>query len=194
MSPRAYRMNRRSESAEETRDRIVRATFDLHTEKGIAATSVRDIAERADVAVGSVYHHFPTYDDVLQACGAYTLQLTQPPTASIFEGVDTVPARLKALVDSQFSFYARFPGLERVRADRDKFVRLDAFVLAEEASRRDLLAGALKKRRLAKQRFAVAFAMLDVAVYRALRADGLSHETAVESVAALMQQWLLGEG
>jgi len=187
-------MNRRSESAKETRERIVRATYKLHTEKGLAATSVRDIAERADVAVGSVYHHFPTYDDVVQACGAYTHQLTRPPMATIFEGIDAVPARLKVLVDSQFSFYERFPGLERIRADRDKFARLDAALLAEEASLRDLLAVALKKRRLAKQRFAVAFAMLDVVVYRTLRADGLSHEAAVDSIAALIQQWLLGEG
>lgn len=96
---------------------------------------------------------------------------------------------------SQFSFYERFPGLERIRADRDKFARLDAALLAEEASLRDLLAVALKKRRLAKHRFAVAFVMLDLcAVYQTLRADGLSHEAAVDCVAALMQQWLLGKG
>jgi AcrR family transcriptional regulator len=185
-------MRRRTESADETRQRIVLATFALHGEKGIAATSVRDIAERADVAVGSVYHHFPTYDAVVDACGAYTLGLTQPPDASIFEGIDDAGARLEAMVDSLYSFYARFPGFERVRVDRAAFAGVDKFMLAEEDTRRQLLVRAVGAHRVDKQRLALAFALLDAVVYRSLRAEGLSQAAAVESTAQLLRAWLLG--
>jgi AcrR family transcriptional regulator len=58
MTPRPYRLGRRAESAEETLRRIVRATYTLHCEQGVAATTMKQIARRADVSVGTVYHHF----------------------------------------------------------------------------------------------------------------------------------------
>lgn len=193
MCPRAYRMQRRTETAEQTRQRIVRATYELHAEKGIAATSVRDIALRADVAVGTVYHHFPSYDDVLNACGAFTLALARPPDMSIFEGIDSAAGRLQALVDALFAFYARFPGFERVRADRDKFARLETFIKADETQRRALLDAALVLHKVGKRRKVLAFAMLDVVVYRTLVAEGLSQADAVREITAMLQQCLLGE-
>ncbi len=65
MSPRRYRMSNHAASAEETRRRIVEATFALHVEKGVAATTFRDISTRADVGIGTIYQHFSNYDDVV---------------------------------------------------------------------------------------------------------------------------------
>ncbi len=194
MSPRRYRMEARAESAQETRRRIVRATYELHAEKGIAATSMRDIAERAAVAVGTVYHHFPTYDEVINACGAYTVELTQPPSAEMLSGIAAPAARLRAVVDALFSFYRRCPGFARVRADRDKFAQLERFMSAEEGNRRKLLAAALHPRKIDRRALAVAFAMLDVAVYRALGASGLSHAAAVQEITGLLEHFLLAPG
>ena len=64
---RTYRQGKRSKTANDTRQRIVQATFDLHNEQGIASTSMKEIAARAGVSVGSVYHHFPTNDDAINA-------------------------------------------------------------------------------------------------------------------------------
>src|SRR5260370_19161268 len=75
MAPRRYRMERRAEGAEETRQRIVQATMALHTAQGVLATSHKDIAARADVSVGTVYHHFPTVDSIVRACGAHVRDL-----------------------------------------------------------------------------------------------------------------------
>ena len=44
MAPRNYKMNARAESALETRERIVRATLELHLQQGVLATSHKDIA------------------------------------------------------------------------------------------------------------------------------------------------------
>lgn len=184
-------MKGRGDSAEQTRQRIVRATYELHAEKGIAATSARDIAARANVAVGSVYHHFPTNDDVLEACGAYTLELARPPDPEIFRAADTPGERVPLLVDALYSFYARFPGLERVRADRDKFPLLEKFMRFEETNRRKMLAKALMKTKVDKRRLLMAFALLDVVVYRTLITGGLSHAIAVRETSGVLCKLLL---
>lgn len=194
MCPRPYQMKRRTASAQETRQRIVQATYALHAEKGIAATSVRDIAQRADVAVGSVYHHFPTYDDVIAACGAYTLEQTRPPTAADLDGLDTATDRLQALVRAAFDFYARFGGMERIRAESDQFAQIGAFVAAENDNRRMLLRQALRPRKIGKTAMALAMAMLDVAFYRSLRSDGLAQDAAVRATVSLLRQLLLEDG
>jgi len=61
MTPRSYQMGKRAESAAQTRQRIVQATMALHRDRGIAATTMKDIAARADVGIGTLYHHFPRY-------------------------------------------------------------------------------------------------------------------------------------
>ena len=94
MAPRAYRLGRRAESADDTRRRIVVATRALHVEQGVADTTVKQIARRADVSVGTVYHHFPSYDDVIRACGQLTFAIVRPPTNARF---CRLPLDLRAL-------------------------------------------------------------------------------------------------
>jgi AcrR family transcriptional regulator len=43
---------------ERTRQTILQAAYELFLEKGYAATSVREIAERAGLALGGIYNHF----------------------------------------------------------------------------------------------------------------------------------------
>ena len=111
-------MGRRAESAVGTRRRIVEATYDLHQQKGVGATTFRDIATLADVGIGTVYHHFPTYDDVIAACGEHTFSLARPPHNAIFEGLENVEDRVRILVREVFSFYRRLPTLGRIRSER----------------------------------------------------------------------------
>src|SRR5579871_1607752 len=109
MANRVYRQGRRAEAAEETRRRIVEATHALHSGRGVAATTVAEIAERAGVSVGSVYHHFPTYDDAIVACGAYSLQRSPLPDDTIFTGASSRSERIERLASAIFTFYERLP-------------------------------------------------------------------------------------
>ena len=68
--PRDYDMTRRAAQVAATRERIARATLACHGRQGVAATSWKDIAAEAGVAVNTVYRHFPSYDELLPACGA----------------------------------------------------------------------------------------------------------------------------
>ena len=58
-APRPYRMGRRREQFEATRERITEAAFELHSTIGPAQTSISAVAERAGVQRHTVYNHFP---------------------------------------------------------------------------------------------------------------------------------------
>lgn len=180
--PRRYTLGRRAGTAEETKRRIVEATYQLHGEKGIAATSLRDIARRADVALGTVSNHFPTYDDVIIACGELTWELLRPPTPSIFEGIEERPKRIRTLVREVFAFYVRFPKFGRARAERHAFTALDEGFKQEEEGRRALIEAAFAGPRGSRRAKALAFALIDFTTYENLLGSGLSHSAAVEEI------------
>ncbi len=53
--------------SERSRRLIMDAALDLFSHRGYGATSVRDIAERALLSTGSVYHHFPDKESIYRA-------------------------------------------------------------------------------------------------------------------------------
>ena len=185
---RPYRLGRRAETSEETRQRLVEATFQLHAERGIAETSMKDIAERAGVSVGTVYHHFPSYGDAIVACGAYTTEHVPAPDSAVFAGATTRGERIARLARALFDYYGRVPALESVRRDRELSPALDAFAREEARNRRKLVAEAVGP----EGPTALAAALLDIDAYRALRREGFSSADAADRVAALLNLALAG--
>jgi AcrR family transcriptional regulator len=57
----------RERQAEATRQQLVDVARQLFTERGYAGTSIEDIIERAGVARGALYHHFPGKDALFAA-------------------------------------------------------------------------------------------------------------------------------
>jgi AcrR family transcriptional regulator len=51
--------------AQKTREIILKAALELFREKGYEQTSMRDIAEKAGVAVGAAYYYFRTKDEMI---------------------------------------------------------------------------------------------------------------------------------
>ena len=76
---RKYELKARAESQRETRDRIARATAELHEEKGVAQTTVAEIARRAGVTRLTVYNHFADLSELLPACAAHYERLHPMP-------------------------------------------------------------------------------------------------------------------
>lgn len=66
-STRSYTMDSRARSVEETRRRILQATFELHTEQHTATIALDRVAERAGVSVQTILRHFGTRDGLLRA-------------------------------------------------------------------------------------------------------------------------------
>jgi AcrR family transcriptional regulator len=65
------------------------------------ATSMQDIAARAEVSLGTVYRHFPSLDELIPACGGRNMGVNPPPTAEVFEDLQSGEER----VDAFFSAY-----------------------------------------------------------------------------------------
>jgi AcrR family transcriptional regulator len=133
MAGREYRMRKRAEGLDATRERIVEATAALHYEQGVEATSYVQIAERAGIGAATVYRHFPTLGSLVEACGATVWDEIQPPTPEnapeVFAGLDTRQERLERLVAELDAFYDRGAvWLGHAARDRDRVPELDAFL------------------------------------------------------------------
>jgi AcrR family transcriptional regulator len=58
---------RQADRSEATRRELVRVARELFTEPGYAATSIEDVADRAGVTKGAIYHHFRNKRELFQA-------------------------------------------------------------------------------------------------------------------------------
>ncbi len=185
MKQRTYQLGRRAESAEETRRRLVQATFELHGKQGIAATTMKQIADRAGVGVGTVYHHFATLDDTIMACGQMVMATYPPPSEAIFAGVPTMRERLVRLARALFEHLDNV-GFDMVRADRDRLPIVRQFVDEELMHRTELTRAALAPFAVDRDQIRVAAALLDIGVYRALQSAGLSLDQAADTIADMI--------
>jgi AcrR family transcriptional regulator len=183
---RSYRLKQRAESAEETRRRLVQATFELHGEQGIAATTMKQIAERAGVGTGTVYHHFPTLDDTVLACGRMVMATYPPPSEAIFAGVPTMKVRLALLARALFAWSDRV-AFDVIRMDRDRMAIVRKFIDDELARRVELTRAVLAPFAIDRDLVRISAALLDVGSYRALQQIGLSLDQAAEAIAEIIQ-------
>lgn len=183
-------MESRARTAEETRRRIVEATFALHAERAIGDTTMKDIAERADVGLGTVYHHFPTYNDAVRACGAHTFAISAPPDATIFSGAKSLEERVARLASELFAFYERCPGIGKARADRHKFDALQDHVNLWNAAFASLVTEALRPAVDGGGFAPVVTALLDFDVHARLSAAGFSTADAARLMAGMLVDFI----
>ena len=144
------------------------------------------VAARAGVSVGTVYHHFPTYQDAVAACTGHVDESLPLPTADIFTGVTSMHARVRRLVQEIFRFYQRLPAYERVRCERWGMPPLEAYAAREEDNRLALTREALRPFRIGARLPRVCAALLDVAVYGALTRAGMTPGEAADEVSAVI--------
>jgi len=144
MAPRPYDRRRRSAAVDDTRRRITEATVALHAEKGVGATTYADIARRADVAIPTVYNHFPERSHLIAACGAHLAESLPHPGPEIFAGCRGASSRLARLVGSLSSFYAaRGPWLRRQLGESAALPEMADSLERRQAALRELVREAL---------------------------------------------------
>lgn len=188
-TPRRYDQQRRASSAAETRRRIVEATFELHAEQGVLATTMKQIAARAGVGVGSVYHHFPTYDDAVEACGQHARVLMPIPTEAALAGCATRAERIRAFVAAVFGLWSQARGLERIRAERDEVAPVRTYFDEMNQGLARLATLALGPGATPAQA-EMMVALCDLSVLQALTRAGLSRDAASDQVADVINGWL----
>lgn len=187
MTPREYDMSKRAKAREELRQRILASTIELHTEKGILGTSWKDIAGRADVAVATVYNHFPSLDELVPACGDLLMARLHPPgpadAAGVAGNTGTTEERLERVARELFDFYARggahldvFPGERHLPSIREWEAHLRATV---EAFVRAALAGTRPRQRSVQ----LVSALFDLTTFRSLETRGFEARAAATIMA-----------
>ncbi len=175
---------------EATQQRIVDGALALHLEKGIAATSMKDVAARAQVGIGTVYFHFPTYENLVRACAGKVTAIIRAPTPEVFQGLETVDARITRLVDELFAYYERYYWFDRLRCEREKLAIVGEAVARRERAIEDLVREGLRPLSLQEAVVRTAVALTDFAVYKSLTQGAMPRPAAAHQIADVLQAWL----
>lgn len=192
-------MGKRAAAIARTRQRIIDATRELHSEQGIAATSWDDIAGRAGVGVGTVYRHFPSLDELVPACGEITMQVVALPDSAavpaLFEHVTQPAERIERLVREAFAIYERAASaLRAIRREADVHPRVAHDRDQLDASLGALVDTALGPLHTTRHDRAVARALVDLSTWEALRDQGLGPTESVAAVSDMLGRRLVDVG
>jgi AcrR family transcriptional regulator len=107
MKKRKYKMKRRAEDLQRTRERIVSATAALHGSVGPKNTTISAVAEKAGVQRLTVYRHFPTEESLFLACSSHWLSEHPPPEPSDWGNEKDAELRTAAALRAIYDYYRR---------------------------------------------------------------------------------------
>lgn len=190
---RSYKMQKRAESRDETRQRIVEATAALHEEIGPRATSIKAIAERAGVQRLTVYRHFPDETAVFKACTQHWLAQHPPPEVADWGDIDDPLEKALSAIHAFQSYYQReqrmwtasYQDVEQVPALQGPMAEFSAYLdqLVEE------LTGAFAARGKVRQALRMTLRhLVDFPAWLALERNGVGNKEKL----ALAKEWLPG--
>lgn len=190
---RHYRMGRRRAAVEQTRERIVAATFELHATIGPSRTTIRAIADRAGLQRHTVYAHFPDLDSLYEACTAHGIRSTGMPEPEGWRTIEQPLDRMRLGLTEMIDWYrANERMLGNVLFDVDPSVAPpttpDAFELRMAALQAALMegwsAGARPARRATLE--AVVGHAMAFTTWRSLTSGGLSDDEVVTLLVGLV--------
>jgi AcrR family transcriptional regulator len=98
------RPTQRDQQKAETRARVIEAARSLFVERGYEAATIRDIAQRAGVAPGSVFTTFASKADLLQEIIYSKYASFYPTLAALARKQGTVEARLIEMGEKAYAF------------------------------------------------------------------------------------------
>ena len=90
---------------QETRQRIVDATVELHRSIGPLRTTISAIAEKAGVQRHTYYAHFPELRDLYRACSGHYVVEHPPPEHSSWAEVADSEERLRRALSEVYAYY-----------------------------------------------------------------------------------------
>jgi AcrR family transcriptional regulator len=102
---RPYRKKERARQEARTRLRITEAAVELHRTVGPARTTVKEIAERAGVGRMTVYNHFGSDDELLEACSSHYMAGHPPPDPAPLAAIRNPAERLDTALRSLYAWY-----------------------------------------------------------------------------------------
>jgi AcrR family transcriptional regulator len=123
---RPYRMTRRAEAQEETRQRLIESAVALHGTLGISRTSLSAVAAHAGVRRSTLYRHFPDEAALFDACSAHWTAANPPPDLAALAAIDDPDERLREALVEFYAYYGRTQQM------LDNLIRDEALPLVQE--------------------------------------------------------------
>ena len=179
---RQYQLKERAERQEETRQRIVEAAVELHQAKGIAATTVSDVAKRAKVGRVTVYRHFADDTELLRACSGHYFAERPAPDPERWQAIEDPGERLRIALGETYTYHRDTEQMMiHALADVREHEVMDPYYAHWQRATDVLLEpwGALGPRR-ALLRAGIALALSFDTWRQLVREQGLTHEQAIE--------------
>jgi AcrR family transcriptional regulator len=105
--------SRLSRSQAERRHRVLTAAMELADEGGYEAVQMRDVAARADVALGTIYRYFPSKDILLAGVLVEWIAGLEQRTRDATPPGATTSERMIAMLGEGFDVIAEYPLLAR---------------------------------------------------------------------------------
>jgi AcrR family transcriptional regulator len=91
-----------TDKGEQTRRHILQCALELFREKGFDATTMQDVASRADVAKGATYYYFSSKEAIIQAYYQAVQGDQERICAEAFARGGSLKARLRSAMHSKF--------------------------------------------------------------------------------------------
>lgn len=88
---RSYKSPLRLQQLKITREKIMYAVTELISEGCILTFSIKDVAERADISYGTVYHHFPTRESLLEGLYEFATEILEQDFSFKSLAIDGLP-------------------------------------------------------------------------------------------------------
>lgn len=188
---RPYRMTKRAELQQATRQRITASAVELHGTLGPAHTSMSAIAEHAGVRRSTLYRHFPDEGALFEACSGQWASEHPLPNLEKWAAVLDPRARLHFALAELYAYYeSAEPMLSNILRDVDAMESVQRqfahFLDYMEAARATLLVGRRERsRRAEKARAAVGHALAFTTWRSLVREQGCTETEAVEMMCSL---------
>lgn len=190
---RTYNKKLRAEQEAATRERIAAATAKLHERLGPLRTTVKGVAEEAGVQRATVYRHFPTEEDLFDACTAHYYARHPMPDIETWNAIRDPAERLRHGLGEMYAFFTDTePMLESTGRDIGRVPAMEKPIAAFAAFRTsatDTLMTGRPERGAARRRVqaAIGHALLFPTWRSLLRMQGLDNAEAVALMAAMVE-------
>jgi len=113
-----YKLKRRAERQDQTRQKIVEAAIVLHQTKGLMATTMLDVAAQANVGRATVYRHFPDEMALVGACSGQYFERHPLPDPEPWRLIQDASERLLLGLRETYTFHRETePMMSRILAE-----------------------------------------------------------------------------
>ena len=118
------------------RDVILQRAADLFAKQGVAATTVREIAEAVGILSGSLYHHFGSKDEIVDAIVGGFMDDLVARYDSVLAATGDPGARLRGLVEASIATSAEHPHATEIYQNDARYLQAaDGPTVVRESAR-----------------------------------------------------------